>query len=452
VLSRLVAAGVDVVRLNMSHGNLDDARRRVAVAKEVATQSERPLAIMFDLKGPEMRLGTFTDDRVIIEPGARFTITARTVSGNEREVSIELPDFPRYVHAGDEILLDDGNLKLVVEEVAGDDVNCRVIDGGPLSNRKKVNLPGRHIPLPAVGPVDDAVIRLGVELGIDFIAASFVRNADDIRAVRRVIEEAGGDQHIIAKIENGEGVDNLDAILEAADGLMVARGDLGVEIPAEEVPLHQKTMIERCLAAGKPVITATQMLESMIEHARPTRAEASDVANAILDGTDAIMLSAETAAGKHPLEAVATMARIAERTERAMAYEHFLAHRAQDPGNTVTKAVGHATCTMADSIGAAAIITATTTGYTARLISRYRPNMPIIATVTSEHIWRKLALVWGVTPLMVGSARDTDTLIDESVAVAQKSGALKPGDLVVITAGVPVGIAGTTNLIKVHTV
>jgi len=452
MLAQLIKAGVDVVRLNMSHGTLDEHRRRIATVRAVAAEVGRPVAIMLDLKGPEIRLGTFAAGSVMLSPGERFTITSRAVVGSEREVSVELPDFARYLAPGETILLDDGNLKLTVEEISGPDVICRVVDGGPLSNRKKVNLPGIKVPLPAVGPDDLTALRLGVEVGVEFVAASFVRSAADVLAVRHVIEEAGGDQHIIAKIENAEGVENLDEILRAADGLMVARGDLGVEIPSEEVPLHQKTMIERCLQVGKPVITATQMLESMVERARPTRAEASDVANAIFDGTDAIMLSAETATGKHPLEAVETMARIAERTERALDHEQFLARRQHCPSRTVTNAVGYATCSLAATLGAAAIITATTSGHTARLIARYRPAAPIIATVTSERVQRKLTLIWGVMPLVVARAKDTDALVEESVAAARAAGLITSGDLVVVTAGVPVGIPGTTNLIKVHTV
>ncbi|MGE5561474.1 MAG: pyruvate kinase [Chloroflexota bacterium] len=452
MLARLVKAGVDVARLNMSHGTIAEHRRRIEALRAVATETGRPLAIMIDLKGPEMRLGTFANGRVELAAGELFTITSRPVVGSERAVTIELADFAHYVAPGETILLDDGNLKLIVEDVSEHDVVCRVIDGGPLSNRKKVNLPGVKVPLPAVGPDDLQALRLGAEMQVDFVAASFVRSAADVLAVRHVIEEAGGDQSIIAKVENAEGVDNLDEILRAADGLMVARGDLGVEIPAEEVPLYQKTMIERCLQLGKPVITATQMLESMVEHARPTRAEASDVANAIFDGTDAIMLSAETAAGKHPLAAVETMARIAERTEQALGHDHFLARREQNLGRTVTNAVGHATCSLAASLGATAIITATASGHTARLIARYRPAAHIIATVTSERVARRLALVWGVTPLVVAPEQNTDALIEESVAAALAAHMISDGDLVVVTAGVPVGIPGTTNLIKVHTV
>jgi len=452
IQKRMIEAGMNVARYNFSHGTHEDHARRMRNTRQAAKETGKIIALMLDTKGPEIRLGTFRQGKALLKEGDLFTLTTRAVEGTEREVSVLYPGLPEDVQPGNFLLLDDGNIRLEVLEIKGTDILCRVLNGGVLSDHKKVNVPGVRLGLPALSPQDIADLRFGAEQGVDFVAASFVRKAADVIAIRRVLEEAGSDAHIIAKIESREGVDNLDEILKVADGLMVARGDLGVEIPTEEVPLLQKMMIEKCNRLGKPVITATQMLESMVERPRPTRAEASDVANAIFDGTDALMLSAETAAGKYPVEAVAIMATIAERTEAALPYAEILARRGSTSLRTVTDAISHATCTTAQDLGARAILTATQSGYTARMVAKYRPQAPILAMTPVEAVRRKLALVWGVHPLPVQDTSNTDEMIETAVQRAKEAGAISDGDLVVITAGIPVGIAGTTNLLKVHTV
>lgn len=452
VLVRLIEAGMNVARLNFSHGELAEHGRRIEAVRKAAEEAGKPVGIMLDLKGPEIRIGKFVEGRVMLREGETFTLSVEPRNGDQTGVFVEYPHLTEDVQRGQTLLLDDGNIALEVLEVSHPNVHCRVMVGGPLSDRKKLNLPGVAVRLPALSEKDVNDIRFGVRMGVDFIAASFVRKATDIIEIRKVLEEAGGDQQIIAKVENQEGFQNLEAILKVADGLMVARGDLGVEFPAEEVPIMQKKMIHRANQLGKPVITATQMLESMITKPRPTRAEASDVANAIFDGSDAIMLSGETAVGQFPVEAVATMAKIAQRTERALEYAAILAQKGISPLRTVTDAISHATVTTAQDLGAAAIITATRSGYTARMVSKYRPQAPIIAVTPDPSVARTLSLVWGVTTVVKGEAVSTDEMIDRAVEGALQAGLIKNGDLVVITAGVPVGIQGTTNLIKVHTV
>lgn len=443
---------MDVARLNLSHGNRDEHARRLEAIRQVAAAGGRPVAIMFDTRGPEIRLGRFAGGKAILEAGRAFTLTPEEISGSESRASVGYPRLAADLGPGDTVLLDDGNISLCVEEVRPPAVLCRVLNGGEISDRKKVSLPGAKLDLPALADADRADLAYAARAGVEYVAASFVRKAADILDIRKILEDSGSEAHIIAKIENREGVENLDDILKVADGLMVARGDLGVEFPAEEVPLLQKTMIERANRLGKPVITATQMLESMIERPRPTRAEASDVANAIFDGTDAVMLSAETATGRYPVEAVRVMARIAERTEEALPYDRLLAARAAGKTRTVTDAVSHATCQAATDLGAAAILTATQSGHTARMVAKYRPRAPIVALTPIPAVARKLNLVWGVLPLIIPGKRDTDQMIDQAVNRALEAGAIQAGDLVVITAGVPAGIPGTTNLIKVHTV
>ncbi|MCL4425689.1 MAG: pyruvate kinase [Firmicutes bacterium] len=452
VQRRMIEAGMNVARYNFSHGTHEDHARRIKNTRQAAKEVGSTIALMLDTKGPEIRLGTFRQGKVFVKEGDLFVITTRPIEGTEREASVLYQGLPQDVEAGHFLLLDDGNIRLEVLEVKGSDIICRVLNGGSLSDHKKVNVPEARLSLPALSEQDVADLRFGVQQGVDFVAASFVRKAADVIAIRRVLEEAGGDAHIIAKIESKEGVENLDEILKVADGLMVARGDLGVEIPTEEVPLLQKKMIEKCNRLGKPVITATQMLESMVERPRPTRAEASDVANAIFDGTDAVMLSAETAAGKYPVEAVSIMASIAERTEEALPYREILAKRGSTSLRTVTDAISHATCSTAQDLGARAILTATQSGYTARMVAKYRPRSPILAMTPVEAVRRKLALVWGVHSLPVQDTSNTDEMIETAVLRAKEAGAIADGDLVVITAGIPVGIAGTTNLLKVHTV
>ncbi|MFS8640012.1 MAG: pyruvate kinase [Symbiobacteriaceae bacterium] len=462
VLRRLLEAGLDVARINLSHGTAADHRRRVETLRAVARELGREdVGILFDTRGPEVRVESLPGGSLDLVTGQRVAMVA---AGQAPQAEGEgegagMPVIPvsygrlaDSVTAGDRILLDDGNLVLSVEGVEGALVVCRVEAGGRLLSGKKVTLPADSLDLPYMNEADRADVRLGVELGVDFIAASFVRSASDVHALRRVIEEAGGDQWVIAKIENRLGVERLEEILAAADGIMVARGDLGVELPVEEIPLLQKRIIEMANRAGKPVITATQMLESMVHHPRPTRAETTDVANAILDGTDAVMLSAETAVGRFPVEATEIMARIARRTEAAIDYAQRLAIKGQEEHRTVTDAVSYASCTAAENLGAAAILTATQSGYTSRMVSRHRPRQPIVALTPSERVVRKLSLVWGVRALPMEQQGDVDGLVERALHRAVESGFVRPGDLVVITAGVPVGQQGTTNLLQVHTV
>lgn len=453
ILEAMIEAGLDVARLNFSHGTQEEHRRRIDSIRAAARKVGRTVAIMLDLKGPEIRIGTFDGGKVLLKEGMDFTLTIEPVQGTVERVWVQYPDIVRDVRPGGQLLLDDGNITLQATEVTETEIRTRVVVGGPLSDRKKVNLPGVKVSLPALSEKDVSDIQFGVRLEVDFIAGSFIRKAGDVLDIRRVIEEAGGNQHIVSKVESQEGFDELDAILDVTDGLMVARGDLGVEVPTEEVPIMQKSMIERANRLGVPVITATQMLESMVTKPRPTRAEASDVANAIIDGTDAVMLSAESAAGQYPVDSVRTMATIARRTEEALDYVGIL-NRKRRIGklDTVTEAISHATVATAADLGAAAIISATKSGFTARMVSKYRPASPIIAVTPLESTARKLSLVWGVTAVVKEETEDTDSMIDRAIEGALDSGRVKSGDLVVITAGVPVGVTGTTNLIKVHTV
>lgn len=448
----LIRAGVDVARLNFSHGTHEEHRKRFQNIRDTAKQAGKFISIILDTKGPEIRLKTFSSGKVELLPGESFTLHAYDTPGDKQGVSISYPDLARDAQSGDKILVDDGLVELEVEQIRGADVVCRVIVGGELKDRKGVNIPGRSLNLPALSDQDKADIRLGVELGCDFIAQSFVRNASDVLAMRKLLEDLGANIPIIAKIENRQGVEHLGEILKVVDGIMVARGDMGVEIPTEEVPIIQKHMIALCNRMGKPVITATQMLDSMIRSPRPTRAEASDVANAIFDGTDAVMLSGETASGKYPLESVRTMARIACRTEQALEYQEIFRRRDVAKTPSVTDAISHATVQAATDLGAAAIITSTQSGSTARMVSRYRPEAPVIAVTTDAVVARRLNLSWGVHPMLGEPTSNTDEMINCSVARALDAGLIKNGDLVVLTAGVPVGVPGTTNLLKVHIV
>ena len=454
-LAALCAAGMDVARLNLSHGARPDYERRLgAVLAQRAVAMERPLGIMVDTRGPEIRIGAFPGGGTQIQPGQPFTLYPDLRPGDGAGVGTNYERLAQDVRPGQTILLDDGNLTLRCADVVGSEVRCIVEVGGDLLSGKKVNLPGVTLTLPVLQPADVADLALAAELGADFVAASFINSAEDVFAVRRMLEGAGGaGMHIISKIETQQGVAHTEEILRASDGLMVARGDLGVEIPAEEVPLVQKELIRKCLEAGKPVITATQMLESMVTHSRPTRAEASDVANAIFDGSDAVMLSAETAIGRFPIETVQTMARIAERTEQALPFREALAKRAAGSGASVTDAISYATAVAAQNLGAAAILTVTETGLTARMVAKYRPRNPILAMVTRPAVMRQLSVVWGVRPLPTVRGVTTEETIDRAVRTALGQGALQPGELVVITAGVPSGShGGTTNMLKVQTV
>ena len=398
------------------------------------------------------QVATGSDGEVELKEGETFILTTEPVEGDASRVSVSYAGLPEDVHPGSTILIDDGLIKLTVVEVRGKEIVCRVVNSVLLKNRKGVNVPGVRIQLPGITDKDAEDILFGLERGIDFIAASFVRKKEDVLEIRKLLEDRGADIPIIAKIENQEGLDNLDSILEVADGLMVARGDLGVEIPAEEVPLVQKRMIRKCNLLGKPVITATQMLDSMQRNPRPTRAEASDVANAILDGTDAIMLSGETAAGKYPVEAVETMARIASRAESALRYRDLFRQRSRELEVSITDSISQAVVHTAEALNCAAIITSTESGHTARMVSKYRPRAPIVAVTPHEEVMRKLTLVWGVHPVKGREVSSTDEMLQSAIDSSLAAQTVRHGDLVVITAGVPVGQPGTTNLIKVHVI
>lgn len=451
-LKRMISAGMNVARMNFSHGSHQDHGRRIDLVRQAAAELGANIAIMLDTKGPEIRLGSFREEPIFLRAGDQFTLTTEDIVGDEHRVSVSYKELPYDVEVGGKILVADGLIELLVLDKNDTEVRCQVINGGELKSRKGVNLPDVKVNLPALTDKDIEDIVFGIERQVDFIAASFIRKPADVLAIRDILELYNADIDIISKIESREAVDNIDGILKVSDGIMVARGDLGVEIPAEDVPMIQKTLIDKCNKAGKPVITATQMLESMTHNPRPTRAEASDVANAILDGTDAIMLSGESAAGNYPVEAVETMNRIAKRVEAAFPYEKFLAKHNDSGGKTVTDGISHAVCSISSELGTSAILTATASGHTARMISKYRPKVPIVAATPHPRVLRKLALVWGVNPILNRNINSTDEMITGTVEVALKEGYIKAGDLVVITAGVPVGIHGTTNLLKVHTV
>ena len=452
ILRELVKNGLNVCRFNFSHGSHEEHKERMDLVKKVRKELNQQVAILLDTKGPEIRTGNFEDPEVLLEEGQEFTITMNDVMGNKNMCTVSYKGLINDVVSGDTILIDDGLVGLRVKEINGEDIICIVENSGIVKNHKGVNVPGVKINLPALTEKDIKDIEFGISQGIDYIAASFVRKSSDVLAIREVLERNNATHiQIISKIENQEGIDNIDSILEVSDGIMVARGDLGVEIPTEEIPIAQKMMIKKCNDLGKPVITATQMLDSMMRNPRPTRAEVTDVANAIYDGTDAIMLSGETAAGKYPIEAVKTMATIAKRTEETLKYNELLKDRKLNE-ITVTNAISHATCTTSVDLNAKAIITFTTTGHTARMVSKFRPQCPIIATTEDEGVMRRLALVWGVYPLKVSHAGNTDEVVANSIEAAKEKNYLKDQDLVVISAGVPNGISGTTNLIKVHTI
>ncbi|MFQ7521702.1 MAG: pyruvate kinase [Terrisporobacter sp.] len=451
-LTKLIENGLNVCRFNFSHGSHEEHKERMDIVKKVRAELKKPVAILLDTKGPEIRTGNFADPEVFLEEGSKFIITMADVIGNKEMCTVSYKGLAEDVVEGDTILIDDGLVGLKVENVVGEEIHCVVENSGIVKNHKGVNVPGVKINLPALTPKDISDIEFGITQGIDFIAASFVRKASDVLAIREVLENNNAtDIQIISKIENQEGVDNLDEILQVSDGLMVARGDLGVEIPTEDIPIVQKQMIKKCNALGKPVITATQMLDSMIRNPRPTRAEVTDVANAIYDGTDAIMLSGETAAGKYPVEAVKVMAAIAKRIEETLDYDTIL--RSKGLNNTnVTDAISYATCTTAKSLTASGIVTSTSSGYTARMVSKFRPKTPIIAATPNERTSRQLSLSWGVYTVMCEQAENTDDLIDNSIEASKNEGYIHEGELVVITTGVPTGVSGTTNLIKVQVI
>lgn len=451
-LKKMLEAGMNVARLNFSHGSHEEHRRRIENLRQAAREAGKLLAIMLDTKGPEIRTGRLASGPVKLEAGQRFVLTNREVPGDNQEVQVSYAPLPQEVTPGTTILLADGLISLKVVETTSTDIVCQVMSGGELGERKGINVPGVRINMPFLNDKDRDDILFGIKMGVDYIAASFVRTAEDVLEIRRILEQEGAAIDIIAKIESQEGVNNLDDIIQVVDGIMVARGDLGVEIPAEEVPLVQKLLVDKCTSAGKPVIIATQMLDSMINNPRPTRAEVSDVANAIFDGADAIMLSGETAAGKYPVEVVETMARIAYRAEQALPYADILRRKRTRENPSVTDAISYATCATASNLGASAIITATRTGQTARMVAKYRPQAAIVAATPDEKTVRKLALVWGVYPVLIDDVSGTDDLFEEAVRAALAANYIKNGDLVVLTAGVPTGRSGATNLMKVHIV
>lgn len=454
VFKELVKSGLNVARLNFSHGNHEEHKKRIEMIKEVRMEMDIPIAIMLDTKGPEIRTGLFENGYAELETGGLFEITVKDIIGNDNISSVSYGGLPEDVSVGSKILIDDGLIELEVEKIKdSESVICRILNGGMVKDRKSINIPDVQINLPALTEKDIADIMFGIENDIDYIAASFIRKADDVNAILKVLEDNGaGDINIISKIENRQGVDNIDEIIEASKGVMVARGDLGVEIPTEEVPMVQKMIIRKCNIQSKPVITATQMLDSMIRNPRPTRAEATDIANAILDGTDAIMLSGETAAGKYPVESIKTMANIARITEESINYRKVLAEKRKLKAESITYAVSHATCSTALDLDATAIITTTSSGYTPRMVSKFRPKAPIIAATTSEKVRRRMALLWGVYSVSTVEGRSTDDIFKRAVQKSKEAGYVKDGELIIITAGVPVGVAGSTNLMKVHIV
>ena len=452
VLRELIANGMNVARFNFSHGSHEEHLGRLEKLKALREELGKPVAALLDTKGPEIRLKDFKNGVENLVAGQTFTLTTRDVEGTNEICSITYKDLPMDVEPNGTIMLDDGLIKLQIQTVNDTDIVCTVLNNGKIKNKKGVNVPGVHLSMPYMSQRDKDDIIFGIQQGYDFIAASFVRTAQDVYDIRNLLNQYDSNIRIIAKIENREGVNNIDSILAAADAVMVARGDLGVEIDFTELPGIQKTIIDRSFSFGKPIVTATQMLDSMIVNPRPTRAEISDVANAIYDGTSAIMLSGETAAGAYPVEALKTMSAIAERTEQ----EGFhLRGRMMDfnPGKiSVSDATAHAACLTARDVNAAAIVTVSESGTTARLLSKYRPQQPIIACVMREQVQRQLSLSWGITPLMMSLAHSTDELIEMSTALAKENGYLHNGELAVVTAGVPVGVSGTTNMIKIHMV
>ena len=453
VIEDLMREGMDVARLNFSHGSYEEHSLAIRYVREVSLKLRKPVAILQDLSGPKIRTGPVRKEPVLLKEGTAFTLTSRHIPGNEREVSITYPLLPQKVESGQVILLADGLLELRVEEATSTDIKCRVITGGELASHQGINLPEASFEIPPLSEKDQKDLVFGIEHAVDFIGISFVRRAQDILQIRKMLKKKGKEEiSLIAKIEKREALRNIDEIIKAADGIMIARGDLGVEIPLEKVPLAQKEIIKKCNLTGKPVITATQMLESMIENPRPTRAEVTDIANAIFDGTDAIMLSEETALGKYPVASAVMMSKIALETEKSLDYEKILIERALSVKPAVPDAISHATCEIAQNLKAAAIVTFTLSGSSARMVARYRPRVPIIARSPKQATVRKLALSWGVYPRQSSEIKDTDDMIDKAKRTALETGLVRRGGKIIITAGIPFAIPGTTNLIKVETV
>lgn len=453
ILRAMIQAGMNVARLNFSHGTYEGHAQNIRRIRALSAELHTPVGIMLDTKGPEIRLKTFRDHRVTLQKGQLFTLCTGDVEGDAEHVSITYADLPADVQPGTTILIDDGLVGLTVEAVSKTEIQCRVNNGGVISDRKGINVPDANLSMPFISRKDREDILFGIQENVDFIAASFTRTEEDILAIRKLLTDNGGKGiSIIAKIENMQGVQNIDSILAVSDGVMVARGDLGVEIPLEQIPIIQKMIIRKAYSRGKQIITATQMLDSMIKNPRPTRAEATDVANAIYDGTGAIMLSGETAAGLYPVEAVRTMARIAQVAEASIDYVQRFRDSVPRPSANITNAISHACCTSAQDLNATAIVTVTKTGFTAKMLSRFRPGCPIIACAPVERVVRQLCLSWGITPLLIEEVTDTDELFERAVDAGIDAGLLHKDDLIVMTAGVPLGISGTTNLMRVHVV
>ncbi len=453
VLRQMMLEGMNVARCNFSHATYDEHKKRMDMIKKLRKEVGQPVAILLDTKGPEVRVKNFKDGRVTLEEGQLFTLTADEVEGTKDKVSVTYNRLYEDLEVGMRVLIDDGLIEMTVEQVDRTNIVCRVINGGVVSNHKGVNVPDVDLSMPYISDKDREDILFGISQDVDFIAASFVQKKEDILQLRRLLEKNGGsDIKIIAKIENAQGVTNIDDIIEVSDGIMVARGDMGVEIPYEEVPVIQKKIIKKVYRTDKQVITATQMLESMIKNPRPTRAETTDVANAVYDGTSAIMLSGETAAGAYPVEAVKTMVRIAERTEQDVDYRKRFYQSARETDTDITNAICHASCTTALDLNAKAIVTVTKSGTSARMLSKYRPESDIISCATTEKVCRQLSLTWGVTPIVIKEEKEVFHLFDKAIQAAVKMKLLGAGDLTVITSGVPIGVSGTTNMMKVQVV
>lgn len=452
ILEKLITTGMDTARFNFSHGSHEEHKRRFDALVKLREKHGLPISTLLDTKGPEIRIGTFKEGKVNLLSGQKFKLTTKTVEGSNEEVSISYKDLPQDITIGDKILIDDGLVELETIDKTNTTITCIVKNDGTISDHKGVNVPGTHITIPYISQADREDIIFAIQNGFDFIAASFVRNAEDIHKIRSILEEFHCNSiAIIAKIENRLGVKNIDEIIKAADGVMIARGDMGIELPIEDVPVIQKKIIKKVYNAGKQVITATQMLDSMMKNPRPTRAEATDVANAIYDGTSAVMLSGETAAGKYPVQSLNTMIRIIERTENDIDYQsRFL--KTETWGSTISEAISHATCMSAIDLRAKAIITVTKTGRTARQISRFRPACPILSCTPSEVSYRQMNLNWGIKPILITEESETKLLFQHAVDACKKSGYLNDGDLVILTAGIPIGVSGNTNLLRVHIV
>ncbi len=449
-LRELMQAGMNVARFNFSHGTHEVQKAKFEKVLQVRKELGLPVATLLDTKGPEIRLRDFEGGKVELVSGQRFILTTEEMMGTAEKAAISYKNLTNDISVGTTILIDDGLIEMQVEEIVGEEIVCHVVNGGFVSNHKGVNVPGVSLSMPYISEVDKADILFGVEMGFEFLAASFTRCKEDVLEIRKILKEHNSDMKIIAKIENMQGIQNLEEILEVSDGIMVARGDMGVEVPMEEVPVLQKKMIKMANAQGKHVITATQMLESMIKNPRPTRAEATDIANAIYDGTTAIMLSGESAAGLYPVEAVQTMAKIAVSAEKDIDYHHrMMQNRASVEKDDITTAIAHATCSTAMDLDAAAIITVTLSGFTAAAIARFKPGCPVIGCAMSERVCAQMNLLWGVKPILLKKEVDAEELFKDAVEEAKKAGHVKAGDTVVITAGVPLGIAGKTNMIRV---